>query len=307
MLGAIFWIYSEDLPNFEQLAAYSPPTISRIYSGEGKLIDEFARERRLFSPSNEIPELVKQAFISAEDKNFYTHRGYDPLGILKAIFDAARGGRLRGASTITQQVMKNFLLSNTRSAERKIKELILASRIEKTLSKDKILELYLNEIFLGQNSYGVSAASQTYFNKTLEELSLAEAAYLAILPKAPSNYHPVRQKKSAIERRNFVLKEMFENGYLDKAKFLDAQDEELITVQAKQLKSFKFSLPARTYFTDEVRRQLSKDFGEDEFFTGGLTIRTTIDKVLQDKAASTLQNALVKYDVAKGVFHRVEK
>jgi penicillin-binding protein 1A len=307
MLGAIFWIYSEDLPNFEQLAAYSPPTISRIYSGEGKLIDEFARERRLFSPSNEIPELVKQAFISAEDKNFYKHRGYDPLGILKAIFDAARGGRLRGASTITQQVMKNFLLSNTRSAERKIKELILASRIEKTLSKDKILELYLNEIFLGQNSYGVSAASQTYFNKTLEELSLAEAAYLAILPKAPSNYHPVRQKKSAIERRNFVLKEMFENGYLDKAKFLDAQDEELITVQAKQLKSFKFSLPARTYFTDEVRRQLSKDFGEDEFFTGGLTIRTTIDKVLQDKAASTLQNALVKYDVAKGVFHRVEK
>jgi penicillin-binding protein 1A len=228
MLGAIFWIYSEDLPNFEQLAAYSPPTISRIYSGEGKLIDEFARERRLFSPSNEIPELVKQAFISAEDKNFYKHKGYDPLGILKAIFDAARGGRLRGASTITQQVMKNFLLSNTRSAERKIKELILASRIEKTLSKDKILELYLNEIFLGQNSYGVSAASQTYFNKTLEELSLAEAAYLAILPKAPSNYHPVRQKKSAIERRNFVLKEMFENGYLDKAKFLYAQDEELI-------------------------------------------------------------------------------
>ena len=307
MLGAIFWIYAEDLPDYEQLAAYSPPTISRIYSGEGKLIDEFARERRLFSPSNEIPDLVKQAFISAEDKNFYKHSGYDPLGILKAIFDAARGGRLRGASTITQQVMKNFLLSNTRSAERKIKELILASRIEKTLSKDKILELYLNEIFLGQNSYGVSAASQTYFNKTLEELTTAEAAYLAILPKAPSNYHPVRQKKAAIQRRNFVLKEMFENGYLDEVKFLDAKDEELITVQAKQLKSFKLSLPARTYFTDEVRRQLSKDFGEDEFFTGGLTIRTTIDKNLQDMAASTLQKALVKYDMNQGVFHRVEK
>ncbi len=172
-IGAIFWMYGRDLPNHAQLAQYAPPTISRIYSGEGRMMDEFARERRLYAPSDEIPELVKQAFISAEDKNFYSHKGYDPRGMIAAALDALQGGRLRGASTITQQVMKNFLLSSDRSAERKIKELILASRLEETLSKEKILELYLNEIFLGQNSFGVAAAAQTYFNKTLAELTPA--------------------------------------------------------------------------------------------------------------------------------------
>ena len=192
LVGAVFWTYGRDLPNHEQLAQYTPPTISRIYSGEGRIVDEFAKERRLFSPIGDIPDLVKNAFISAEDKNFYLHRGYDPRGMIAAAVTAARGGRLRGASTITQQVMKNFLLSSDRSAERKIKELILASRLEKTLSKDQILELYLNEIFLGQNSFGVSAAAQTYFNKTLSELSPQEAAFLAALPKSPSKRHPVR-------------------------------------------------------------------------------------------------------------------
>ena len=208
VIGAIFLMYGRDLPNHEQLAQYAPPMISRIYSGEGRLMDEFAKERRLFAESKEIPDIIKQAFISAEDKNFYSHAGYDPIGMAAAALDAAKGGRLRGASTITQQVMKNFLLSSDRSAERKIKELILASRLEGTLEKDDILELYLNEIFLGQNSFGVTAAAQTYFNKTLAELSPQEAAYLAVLPKAPSTYHPVRHTERAINRRNFVLKEI---------------------------------------------------------------------------------------------------
>ncbi|MEM8630219.1 MAG: transglycosylase domain-containing protein, partial [Pseudomonadota bacterium] len=198
VVGAIFWMYGRDLPNHEQLARYTPPTISRIYSGEGEIIDEFARERRLFVPAEEIPPLVKQAFISAEDKNFYNHAGFDPVGIASAAIDAAQGGRLRGASTITQQVMKNFLLSGDRTAERKIKELILAVRLENTLNKEEILELYLNEIFLGQNSYGVAAAAQSYFNKTLAELAPGEAAYLAALPKAPSNRHPVRNYDEAV-------------------------------------------------------------------------------------------------------------
>ncbi|MEH6776569.1 MAG: transglycosylase domain-containing protein, partial [Cereibacter changlensis] len=196
-IGAIFWMYSRDLPSHESLAQYAPPTISRIYSGEGNMIDEFAHERRLFTPIEDIPDQVKNAFISAEDKNFYTHHGYDARGIAAAAFEAirSRGSNVRGASTITQQVMKNFLLSGDRTGERKIKEIILATRIEETLSKDKILELYLNEIFLGQNSYGVAAAAQTYFNKTLSQLTVDEAAMLAAMPQAPSQYHPVRAKE----------------------------------------------------------------------------------------------------------------
>jgi penicillin-binding protein 1A len=305
LIGAIFAMYARDLPDTDQLAQYSPPTISRIYSGQGALIDEFAHERRLFAPANEIPDIVKQAFISAEDKYFYTHKGYDPLGMVKAAVDAAQGGRLRGASTITQQVMKNFLLSGDRSAERKIKELILASRIEGTLSKDKILELYLNEIFLGQNSFGVAAAAQTYFNKTLSELEIQEAAYLAVLPKAPSRYHPVRQEERAVGRRNFVLREMFENGYITEDDYTNAREKPLETVQSGTFTNFKSDLPDRDYFTDEIRRQLSKDFGEEEFFGGGLTIRATVDRELQLEAAKSLRRALEDYDRGRGVFHRV--
>ena len=173
-LVAIFVLYGKDLPDHAQLARYEPPTLSRIYSGEGMMMDEFARERRIFTPIDEIPDTIKNAFISAEDKNFYEHRGFDPRGIAVAIYDAAQGERLRGASTITQQVMKNFLLSGDRSGERKIKEIILATRLESTLGKDQILELYLNEIFLGQNAYGVAAAAQRYFGKALEDLTVAE-------------------------------------------------------------------------------------------------------------------------------------
>jgi len=301
-IGAIFWMYGRDLPNHEQLSRYEPATLSTIYSGQGRIMDEFAKERRIFTPIDEIPDVVKYAFVSAEDKNFYSHRGYDPLGILKAAIDAAQGGRLRGASTITQQVMKNFLLDGDRSAERKIKEIILASRLEETLSKDKILELYLNEIFLGQNSFGVAAAAQTYFNKTLEDLTPEEAAYLAVLPKAPSTYHPVRQKQRAIDRRNFVLREMAENGYLDADIAEAAKIADLKTVQSGDFAPYRASLPARDYFTDEIRRQLSDTFGEDEFFGGGMTIRATMDPHLQKVAAKALRDGLEKYDRKQGVF-----
>ena len=295
-VGAIFWMYGRDLPDTDQLSQYQPPTISRIYSGEGRIIDEFAVERRLFAPADEIPDLVKAAFISAEDKNFYTHDGYDPRGMAIAALDAARGGEVRGASTITQQVMKNFLLGGERSAERKVKELILAARIEETLSKDKILELYLNEIFLGQNSYGVAAAAQTYFNKGLSELEPQEAAYLAALPKAPSTYHPVYEKERAIARRNYVLREMFDNGYLDEAAYREARVAPLLTVQGGDIEGFKEQLPPRDYFTDEIRRQLSRDYGEGEFFSGGLSVRATIDPEMQKAAAESLRQALEEYD-----------
>ena len=303
-IGAVFWIYGRDLPSHESLAQYQPPTISRIYSGEGQLIDEFAKERRLFAPSDEIPDLVKQAFISAEDKNFYSHKGYDMRGIAAAAVEAvrSRGSNVRGASTITQQVMKNFLLSGDRKAERKVKEIILAARLEETLNKEQILELYMNEIFLGQNSYGVAAASQTYFNKTLGELAPHEAAFLASLPKAPGKFHPVRGKERLTERRNYVLREMYQNGYISEAVYKVEVDQPLRSVQNGDFESFRTALPPRDYFTDEIRRQLSVDFGEGEFFTGGFTVRATIDEEMQKVAALSLRTALEKYDRSRGVW-----
>ncbi|PLS20908.1 penicillin-binding protein 1A [Neptunicoccus cionae] len=301
-VGAVFWMYGRDLPDHQALASYEPATISRVYSGEGKVMDEFAHERRMFTPADEVPDVVKQAFVSAEDKHFYEHKGYDLQGIVKAALDAAQGGRLRGASTITQQVMKNFLLDGSRSFERKIKEIILATRLEETLDKDKILELYLNEIFLGQNSYGVTAAADTYFGKNLEEVTVAEAAYLAALPKAPSDYHPVRQKERAIARRNYVLGQMYENGYIDKTTYEAAEASDLLTVQSGDFKSSRAERPPRDYFTDEIRRQLSSDFGEDEFFGGGLSIRATMDPVLQKEAALALRAGLEKYDRNLGIY-----
>ena len=301
MIVAVFWMYGRDLPNHEELAQYSPPTISRIYSGEGRLIDEFAQERRLFTPATDIPDILKQAFISAEDKNFYSHAGYDPRGMVSAAVDAAQGGRLRGASTITQQVMKNFLLSGDRTAERKIKELILAARVEQALDKEKILELYLNEIYLGANSYGVAAAAQTYFNKNLSELEIHEAAYLAALPQRPAQLHPVRNKEDALWRRNnVVLREMYENGYITREQYETEREMPLRSVQNGDFDSFRNSLPPRDYFTDEIRRQLSRNFGQEEFFGGGLTIRATIDPELQAEAAKALRRGLEQYDRGTG-------
>ncbi|MFN7224526.1 MAG: penicillin-binding protein 1A [Paracoccaceae bacterium] len=308
-VGAIFYMYSTDLPSHERLAQYTPPTISRIYSGEGQIIDEFAKERRLFVPIEEIPDLVKQAFISAEDKNFYTHHGYDVTGMAGALRDAvvSRGENLRGASTITQQVMKNFLLSSDKTGERKIKELILASRLEETLTKDKILELYMNEIFLGQNSYGVAAAAQTYFNKPLTDLAPHEAAMLAAMPQAPSQYHPVRAKERVTQRRNYVLREMWQNGYIDQATYEAERILPLKSVQNGDFPAFRDALPPRDYFTDEIRRQLSGTFGEEEFFGGGLSIRATADPDLQEEAARALRRGLERYDRGQGVWRGTGK
>ncbi len=312
-IGGVFWMYARDLPSHESLAQYKPPTISRIYNGEGQLIDEFAQERRLFTPAADVPDLVKQAFISAEDKNFYSHKGYDPRGIAAAGVEAitSRGESVRGASTITQQVMKNFLLSGDRRAERKIKEIILAARLEQTLDKEQILELYMNEIFLGQNSYGVTAAAQTYFNKTLGELAPHEAAFLASLPKAPSDFHPVRRKDRLLWRRNFVLKEMYENKFIDLATYEAEVAQPLRSVQNGDFESFRTALPPRDYFTDEIRRQLSASdkytglSGEEAFFTGGYTVRATIDQEMQGIGAAALQRQLEKYDRGRGIWHGV--
>jgi len=294
-VAAVIAIYSKDLPDTAQLERYEPPTLSRIYSGEGALMDEFARERRIFTPVDEIPDTIKQAFISAEDKNFYNHHGFDPTGIAAAVYDAAvNGSRLRGASTITQQVMKNFLLTGDRSGERKIKEIILATRLESTLTKDEILELYLNEIFLGQNSYGVTAAAQVYFGKSLDEVTLAEAAYLAALPQAPSVLHPVREKPRAIARRNYVLDQMVENGFISREVAEAAKAEDLLTVQSGAVAHDR--MPPRDYFTDEIRRQLSAKLGDEELFTGGLSIRATVDPDLQTVAARALRDGLEQYD-----------
>lgn len=299
-LTGMIVVVGSNLPTFEELENYSPPTISRVFSSEGKLVDEFAKERRLYSPYEEIPDLVIHAVVSAEDKYFFQHQGLDPLGIIKAGVQAMQGERLRGASTITQQVMKNFLLSRERSVERKLKEIILAVKIEKALGKEKILELYLNEIFLGQNSYGITAAAQTYFNKSLDELSIEEAAYLAALPKAPSNYHPVRDHVRAITRRNFVITEMVQNKHISVEEGKFAKLQSLKTVMSGDYPSFKQSLPPRSYFTDEIRRQLSREFGVDEFFEGGLNIRATIDPQLQEIAISALRQSLEDYDRSKG-------
>jgi penicillin-binding protein 1A len=301
-LGAVFYIYGRDLPSYEMLAQYTPRTISRVYSAEGRIIDEFATERRLFTPSGDIPDLVKHAFVSAEDQNFYTHPGFDIRGMAAAFAEAvrSRGADMRGASTITQQVMKNFLLDGSRTAERKIKELILAVRIERAMDKEDILELYLNEIFLGQNSYGVAAAAQTYYNKTLTDLSPGEAAYLAALAQRPGNLHPVRDHEDAVARRNYVLRRMAEDGYIDRITAEAEANQPLLTVQSGTYEGFRASLPPRNYFTDEIRRQLSANFGEEEFFSGGLSIRATMDPELQVEAAHALQRALENFDRGLG-------
>lgn len=297
-VGGLIFMYSRGLPDHETLSQYAPPTISRIYSRQGMIVDEFATERRLFTPAEEIPDLVSYAFVSAEDRNFYSHSGYDPRAIVAAFVDAvrSRGRDVRGASTITQQVMKNFLLDGSRTVERKVREIILAARIERTLSKDRILELYLNEIFLGQNSYGVAAAAQTYFNATLEDLTLEQVAFLAALPQAPSRFHPVDDYERAINRRDYVLREMFENGYVSREEMEAAQAAPLETVQGGHIEAYRLTRPPRNYFTDEIRRQLSAEYGADEFFSGGYAVRSTMDEGLQEVAEAALRQALERYD-----------
>ena len=308
-IGALFWMYARDLPSYDLLAQYQPPTISRIFSGKGQIIDEFATERRIYTPVDEIPALVKDAFISAEDKNFYVHQGFDPRGIVSAVITGIRSGGhdLRGASTITQQVAKNFLLDGSRTSARKIKELILAYRISQAYSKDRVLELYLNEIYLGANSYGVAAAAQTYFNKTLGQLTPGEAAYIAALPKEPSKLSPVSNMQGAVDRRNYVLNQMYLNGYIDKATDTEAEAAPLKTVQTGDYPAFRDTLPPRNYFTDEIRRQLSGTFGQEQFFGGGLTVRATMDPATQALAAKSLQAGLESYDRSQGIWRGTKK
>ena len=297
-LGAIFYMYGKNLPTYEALANYQPKTISRVYSGEGQVIDEFAEERRLFTPAAEIPDIVKQAFISAEDKNFYTHDGYDLRGIGAALIEAvvSRGENLRGASTITQQVAKNFLLDGSRQIERKVQELILAPRMEEILGKEGILELYLNEIDLGVRSFGVTAAARSYFNKTLSELTPAEAAFLAVHPKAPYSYHPVRNREAALERRDFILEEMYENGYLSADELAVALADPLRTVQNGDFPSYNSERPERDYFTAAIVNEVEGLFPDYEMNSAGLSIRATVDEGLQAAARDALQRQLESYD-----------
>jgi penicillin-binding protein 1A len=306
-LAGLTYLYGRDLPGHDDLVNYQPPMLTRVYSGEGQVIAEFYREKRVFVPVDEIPELVKNAFISAEDKNFYTHPGVDAVGIGKALtrFAMARAAgqeaRLSGASTITQQVMKNFLIGKDRSFERKIKEAILAVRISAALSKETILELYLNDIFLGQNTYGVVAAAQRYFGKTLEELTPEDAAYLAALPKKPSDLHPVRQYDAAAARRNYVLEEMAQNGHLDRAIADAAKLRPLVTIIGKERPEILANAQP-SYFSEEVRTQLTAELGADQLYEGGLTIRATIESDLQELAARALRRGLEAYDRSRAVY-----
>lgn len=303
-LGAIFYMYGRNLPTYETLSNYQPKTISRVYSGEGQVIDEFAEERRLFTPAAEIPDIVKQAFISAEDKNFYTHDGYDLRGIGAALYEAvvSRGENLRGASTITQQVAKNFLLSGDLRVERKIQEIILAPRIEESLGKEGVLELYLNEIDLGVRSFGVTAAARSYFNKPLTELTIAEAAFLAVHPKAPYSYHPVNNREAALERRDFIIEEMYENGYITREEMDEALADPLRTVQGGDFPSFQEERPERDYFTAAIVTEVEERFPNYDMDSAGLSIRATVDADLQAAARDALQQQLESYDRETGVW-----
>jgi penicillin-binding protein 1A len=293
----VYWV-TRDLPSYDTLAHYEPPITSRVYAGNGTLIGEYARERRLFVPIGQMPPQLKEAFLSAEDKNFYSHPGVDVFGIVRAGINDIRNSdrRPQGASTITQQVARNFLLSSELKFSRKIREMVLAMRIDNAFSKDQILELYLNEIFLGENSYGVAAAATNYFGKSLDELSLAQAAFLAALPKGPANYSPTRHKEAAIGRRNYVLDQMYENGYITRDQMKAADAEDLVTYN----RPFGAVVADVDYFVEEVRRTLYEKYGEKALYDGGLQVRTTLDPRLQDIAVRSLRAGLLAYDRRHG-------
>src|SRR5437899_1172465 len=303
--AGLLWHYSKDLPDYSQLQDYEPPVMTRVHAGDGSLLAEYATQRRLYLPIQAIPKLVLNAFIAAEDKNFYEHGGLDFQGIVRAsllwVQNYGTGRRPQGASTITQQVAKNFLLSNEVSFERKIKEALLALRIERTYSKEKILELYLNEIYLGLGAYGVAAASLLYFDKSVHELTVAEAAYLAALPKAPNNYHPFRQRERAIERRNYVIDRMVEDHYISVQDGEKAKKEPL-NVTPRPTGAHIF---AAEYFAEEVRREIYDKYGEKKLYEGGLSVRTTLDPKLQVMARKALDDGLVRFDESKGWHGRV--
>jgi penicillin-binding protein 1A len=306
-IAAGIWHFSKDLPDYSQLQNYEPPVMTRVHASDGALLGEYAKERRLYLPIQAMPKLVTNAFLAAEDKNFYEHGGIDFTGMARAAVVYAQNlgsnKRPQGASTITQQVAKNFLLTNEVSFTRKIKEALLAMRIERAYSKDRILELYLNEIYLGLGAYGIAAASLVYFDKSVNELTVAEAAYLAALPKAPGTLHPVRNRDRSTERRNYVIDRLLENGWIKQAEAEKARKEPLV-VTSRSNTGHTF---AGEYFAEEVRRDIFERYGEKKLYEGGLSVRTTLDPKLQVMARRTVAAGLVNFDEAQGYRGPVSK
>src|SRR5712691_6360964 len=305
--AGLLWHFSKELPDYSQLQDYEPAVMTRVHASNGALLAEYARERRLYLPIQAVPKLVINAFIAAEDKSFYEHGGIDFSGIARAgvayIQNYGSGRRPQGASTITQQVAKNFLLTNELSWSRKIKEALLAMKIERAFSKEKILELYLNEIYLGMGAYGVAAASLLYFDKSVHELNVAEAAYLAALPKGPNNYHPFRKRDEAIARRNYVIDRMVEDHYVTVAEAETAKKEPLKVTQ----RPTGAHIFAAEYFAEEVRRYINDNYGEKKLYEGGLSVRTTLDPKLQVLARKQLIDGLVRFDETQGYRGAVTK
>jgi len=293
------WYFSSDLPDYKILSNYKPPISSRVHSGEGQLIAEYALQKRLFIPYDSIPKKVVYSFLSAEDKNFFSHPGIDAKSITRAIIKNLKNifaeKRLEGASTITQQVAKNFLLTNEVSIKRKIKEAILAFRIERAYSKERIMELYLNQIYLGEGTYGIAAASLEYFDKAVNELNYQEASLLAALPKAPSKYNPYKSKKTAKLRRNFVLRNLYENAYINKNQYDNLIKQEIVTKKRK----IKL-LEEANFYSEEVRRIVNNTYGYDNLYKGGLSIRTPLNSNYQIEALAALREGLEEYDRRHG-------
>ncbi|HEY7992105.1 MAG TPA: penicillin-binding protein 1A [Stellaceae bacterium] len=304
--GITVWYFGRDLPDYKQLANYQPPIVSAVYAGDGRLLAEYATEKRIFVPVKAMSKLLTNAFVAAEDKEFYSHPGVNFLSMGRAaLTDVARlreNRRPIGASTITQQVAKNFLLGNEVSLKRKIKEALVALRMEQVLSKQRILELYLNEIYLGRGSYGVAAAALTYFNKPLDQLDVAEAAFLAALPKAPSSYNPDRFPTAAKDRRDWVIDRMKDDGFITPEQATTAKAEPLVV--AKRSISDTVRAP---YFAEEVRRTLVARYGEKALYQGGLTVRTSLDPKLQGEASKALRDGLIAYDRRHGWRGAVQK
>jgi penicillin-binding protein 1A len=299
-VAGMLWHFSKDLPDYSTLQDYEPAVMTRVHASDGTLLAEYARERRLYIPIQAVPKMVINAFIAAEDKNFYDHGGLDFQAMVRAglfyVQNFGSGRRPQGASTITQQVAKNFFLTNETSIDRKIREALLAMKIERAFTKDKILELYLNQIYLGLGAHGVAAASLLYFNKSVHELTIAEAAYLAALPKAPNNYHPFRRRDDAIARRNYVLDRMLEDRFVTPQVAEQAKKDQLhVTVR-----STGTQVAAAEYFAEEVRRYINDKYTEKKLYEGGLSVRTTLNPELQKAARTALVAGLVKYDEAQG-------
>ena len=295
----ILWTYSNELPDYKFLKNYKPPVSSKLYSGEGELVIDFATEKRIFIPYNSIPKIVINSFLSAEDKNFFDHPGVDAKGVLRAvynnIYNILSSKRLEGASTITQQVAKNFLLTNEVSLDRKLKEAILAFRIERAFSKERILELYLNQIYLGEGSYGIASASLKYFDKPISNLSYSEAALLAALPKAPSKYNPYKNLELAKFRRNLVLKNLYDNGYINENNFKTFAKSEI-----KLSKRKRIFLEDSKYFVEDVRKKIVESYGFNKVYKQGFSIKTPLNLNLQKIATDALRDGLLEYDKRKG-------